>query len=416
MTDSKQSPSVPGTPELPVIHSDDETGDAHGTEETSHARETTVPPAAAPPDDTLTVMAGEDEGRVFTFGAGAVQLWIGRAPECEIVLRDRGVSRRHACIIRRRHRVMVRDNGAKNGTLVNQRRIVEHELRPGDEITLAPNVGLIFSPHRTLQPGDLPRTESDRVLAEKIHLERLESIAIMVAGVAHELNTPLGVANTANGMVSALADELRRGDCETDKIDELLTDLRASANLVGKNLERASELVRSFKRLSARDPSEELVHSDLGRIVRECVDSLGADAERRQVKIRMVWLDGTPFPWIGFAESLGSVLVQLIQNSLSYAYDGSAPGYIDIRIFDDGPRYRIELEDYGAGVVPSILGRIFEPFTTSRRDSGAMGMGLAIARNAMINLLRGSIKCTSKLGKGTKFVLTVPHVVPVTAE
>jgi signal transduction histidine kinase len=117
-------------------------------------------------------------------------------------------------------------------------------------------------------------------------------------------------------------------------------------------------------------------------------------------------------PWVGFPGHLSQVIMNLIQNALRYAYKPDAPGRVEIRISDTGDNYRIEFEDFGAGVPPEILPRIFEPFVTSGREFGGTGLGLAISQNIMTNLLKGQISCTTEVGKGTKFVLVVPHVVP----
>jgi signal transduction histidine kinase len=107
------------------------------------------------------------------------------------------------------------------------------------------------------------------------------------------------------------------------------------------------------------------------------------------------------------------VLVNLVQNTLRYAYPGdTADPRVDIRLSDGGEGYILEFEDHGAGVAPDIQPRMFEPFVTSTRGSGGTGLGLAISYNIMTNILRGKISFTTATGKGTKFVLTVPKVVP----
>jgi signal transduction histidine kinase len=233
----------------------------------------------------------------------------------------------------------------------------------------------------------------------------------MVTGVAHEINTPLGVANTANGMVVSLANEIRETPPGPD-LDGIIADLKEASGLLSKNLDRASRLVRSFKQLSASQLSDERTTTDLGSVVRDCLEAMSVETKKRNIPFHLHFPEDAQFRWVGFPGHLSQVLMNLVQNALRYAYKGDSPGHVDIRIADIGDSYRIEFEDYGAGVPPEILPRIFEPFVTSGREFGGTGLGLAISQNIMTNLLKGEISCTTELGKGTKFVLVVPHVVP----
>jgi signal transduction histidine kinase len=410
---------------LPKINTDeDDGGEGADGDSRSGATETSIAVAHVPTRKrrhTVTVMAGLDEGQVFPIEGNEV--WIGRGDDCTIVLTDRGVSRKHACVVRRDSGVYLKDNEAKNGTFVNNRRIAEQELQTGDEIQLGPNLCLLFSDitfGENVHSGKLARrTAREKLLADKIQRERVESIASMVAGVAHEINTPLGVANTANAMIAALAEEVRR-DPTSEKIDELLADLRASTGLVSKNLERASQLVQTFKQLSTHELADERLPCDLRAIVDECVGDLKADLARRGINVRLTFKpEADEFPWLGFQKSLRQVILQLFENVFRHAYeDGSEGGTVDIRVVQGraaraGSGYRLEFEDYGAGLPQEIVARMFEPFVTPRREKSGIGLGLAIVRNIVTNLLGGTIRCTSQRGTGTQFVIVLPREVPL---
>jgi signal transduction histidine kinase len=256
------------------------------------------------------------------------------------------------------------------------------------------------------------RVAREKLLNERMYVERIEGIANMVTGVAHEINTPLGVANTANGMILSLAEQIGRTTPGAE-LDELVADLKESTTLMAKNIARASNLIRSFKQLSASQLSDERISTELTSVVSDCVEAMSVETGRRMISIRTSWGDAT-FPWVGYPGHLSQVLVNLIQNTLRYAYKAEATGgVVDIRIQERGEVYILEYEDYGSGVPPEIHPRMFEPFVTSGRDRGGTGLGLAIVHNIMINLLRGQIACTTAAGKGTKFVLTIPRVVPL---
>jgi signal transduction histidine kinase/DNA-binding response OmpR family regulator len=272
----------------------------------------------------------------------------------------------------------------------------------------------LFMQNWTIAHGALllqQRVQREKMLNERMYIERIEGIANMVTGVAHEINTPLGVASTANGMISSLAADVAHTP-PGPKLDEILGDLKESTELLTKNLERASKLVRNFKQLSASQLCDERASLDLTSIILDCVGAMSVETKKRKVTVRSEWSKDRAYPWIGFPGHLSQVLVNLIQNTLRYAYRGEDSGVIDIRLVEEKGNYVLTFQDYGVGVDPDILPRMFEPFVTSGRSTGGTGLGLAISQNIMTNLLKGKISCTTEPGKGTKFTLVLPTVVP----
>jgi signal transduction histidine kinase/ActR/RegA family two-component response regulator len=253
------------------------------------------------------------------------------------------------------------------------------------------------------------RVAREKMLNERMYIERIEGIANMVTGVAHEINTPLGVANTANGMISSLAAEVARTP-PGPELDDILKDLAESTELMRKNLDRASRLVRSFKQLSSSQLADERCSCDIAGVIRDCIEAMSIETKKRKINIRTNWDQSAKFPWFGFPGHLSQVLVNFFQNALRYAYKGEASGDLDVRLFEEGETgYRIEFEDYGAGVPDDIFPKMFEPFVTSGREVGGTGLGLAITHNIITNLLNGEINVTTAVGKGTKFVVKVPR-------
>ncbi|MEZ0313684.1 MAG: ATP-binding protein [Myxococcota bacterium] len=254
------------------------------------------------------------------------------------------------------------------------------------------------------------RFARERMLREKMYFERLQSVATMVAGVAHELNTPLGIANTANSMVVTLAQQivqLKHGDSTGP---EIARDLEESCALLTKNLARAQTLIRSFKQLSASQLSDQRGEFDLVEVVRDCVESMTPELKKHSLKVDLS-APSSHLSWDGYPSHLSQVVLNMLQNVLRYAYPGAPGGRMDIRILEAGIGYRIEFEDYGNGVADDIMKNLFEPFVTSARGKGGTGLGLAIVHNIVTNLLDGSIKCTTAKGKGTKFTVEIPRAV-----
>lgn len=254
------------------------------------------------------------------------------------------------------------------------------------------------------------RVARDKMINERMYVERIESIANMVTGVAHEINTPLGIAMTANGMLVSLAEQIVQAP-KGPELDELVADLKESTRLLSNNLERASRLIRSFKQLSAGQLSDERTSCDMAAVINDCVEAMKIETSRRDISIHTNWGPADAFPWIGFGGHLSQVVINLIQNAVRYAYKAGTPGKIDLRLFNTANHYRLEFEDFGAGVPATIFPRMFEPFVTSARGQGGTGLGLAISHNIVTNLLQGQITATTKEGAGTKFVITVPKVV-----
>lgn len=374
---------------VPVIHEDE----AGGTNITKTSTQIS-PQAKAPGRDILTVNSGPNEGHVYALKMG--ETWIGRSDDCEIVLLGNGVSRRHACITVTRSRVVLRENLAKNGTFVNEERIIgERELKPGDEIQLGRKTSLVYS--RVHGLGSAGR-------------KRAQDIASMVAGVAHQINTPLGVAQTASALIESLAEELRRNPTG-EHVAELLGDLRASAGFVSKNIERTHELVKSFKQLSGHELTGDYREDDLVAIVRDSVDAARPVAEQQEITLVAHGLTETEFPWLGFPIAMGKVIEHLLQHRLRHAYEGRKGGVVDIRLKLAKARYRLEVEDYGVGIATEMAARIFDPFVSANHPAGTDGLGLAVVHMIVTTLFGGTITCTSIEGRGAKFVIMIPLAV-----
>jgi signal transduction histidine kinase/CheY-like chemotaxis protein len=260
------------------------------------------------------------------------------------------------------------------------------------------------------------RLSRERLLREKMYYDRLQSIATMVTGVAHELNTPLGVSNTAASMIVTCANAVGSAAPGTPQLKEVVDDLSSSAQLLMKNIARAHDLVKSFKQLSASQLSDQRATMNLFEIVRDCVSSMTPETKKKKIVIDIASNADDDLSWDGYPGHLTQVVVNFIQNSIRYAYPDGTGGKIDVRLkrLDDpkAAKFRIEFQDYGKGVSAEILPRLFEPFVTSGRSIGGSGLGLAISRNIVTNLLHGTIECHSKSGEGAKFTVDIPTVIP----
>ena len=260
------------------------------------------------------------------------------------------------------------------------------------------------------------RLARERMLREQMYYERLQSIATMVTGVAHELNTPLGVANTANGMISSLAERISSSEgSETERV-EMVDDLRQSCRLLSKNLQRAQGLVSSFKQLSSSQMAGERLECALMGVIHDCVESMQPQMRKSGVTGEVqVQTDDLP-AWDGYPGHLSQVIVNFIQNVLRYGRNEDGTGHFKVvlsgAVVGGAEGFRIEFSDSGKGVPPEILPRIFEPFVTSGRGKGGTGLGLAIVNNIVTELLGGTITVDSAPSRGTKFTIILPRSAP----
>lgn len=253
----------------------------------------------------------------------------------------------------------------------------------------------------------------DASLRERALRARSESIASMVAGIAHDVNTPLGVARTAGSIITDRVKEMLDDPPEDpEDLAEIRDDLREAIEMLNRNLTRAQQLIKSFKHLSASQLSSERKTVRINDIITDCVIVMRSDLERARVETKLDIDVDANYEWDGFPGHLGQVVVNLLQNSLRYAFEEGEGGKITVELHrnaeDNG--FVLRFTDDGKGVDPEILPRIFDPLVTSGHGKGGTGLGLAISRNIVVNLLGGTIQCNSTKGKGTTFTLTLPVV------
>ncbi|CAO3423830.1 PAS-domain containing protein [Azospirillum endophyticum] len=247
--------------------------------------------------------------------------------------------------------------------------------------------------------------------ASLIQAEKLASLAQLVAGVAHEVNTPIGVTLTAIshlaeqvGRIRALFEEsrIRRSDFQ-----DFLDVAWESTRMILSNVERAAGLIQSFKQVASDQASGERRLFDLSTYVDEVLLSLRPRLRRTRVTVELDIPAGLVVD--GYPGAFAQVLSNLIINALVHAYDEGETGRILLSAREQ-PAGWIEMRyaDDGKGIAADIRSRIFDPFFTTKRGTGASGLGLSICANIMTGTMRGSIALEEGGGKGTRFLLRFP--------
>ncbi|NGZ05664.1 MAG: GAF domain-containing protein [Magnetococcales bacterium] len=241
---------------------------------------------------------------------------------------------------------------------------------------------------------------------ELIASEKLASLGRLVAGIAHEVNTPIGVSYSA---ATQLLEECRAIDAmlAQDEVDveSLLTALRVVGEvsvLVVRNLHRASELIKSFKRASIDQSSEAVRDYKVCEVVGDVLMSLSNAFKKTAIEIRHECPEGLRV--IGIPGYLNQILTNLLLNSLTHGFDrGSEAGMIHLRFALVDGMLEFTYADTGAGMSEEVQAKAFEPFFTTNRKAGGSGLGLYICYNLITTKLRGSIQLRSAPGQGVCF-------------
>jgi len=257
----------------------------------------------------------------------------------------------------------------------------------------------------------------ERAKDDLIRTGKMAALGALVAGVAHELNTPIGngltVATTFEHRLAELGQSIASG-LRRSTLDEFMVDARAGMELLVRNLTRAGELVRSFKQVAVDQSSSQRREFSLAELISEIVLALNQQIRDKgcQVTVRVedgLIMDSYPGP-------LGQVLSGLITNALVHGFAGQRHGTLEIGGRSlSAQKLEIVVKDDGVGINPEDLKRLFDPFFTTRLGQGSSGLGLHIVENIVTSVLCGKVEVSSQIGQGAVFTLRLPMVVPSVA-
>jgi two-component system, NtrC family, sensor kinase len=243
-----------------------------------------------------------------------------------------------------------------------------------------------------------------------VEAEKMAALGALVAGVAHEINTPVGTSIT---LASTLRDEtqllttlIESGCLKRSLLNRYLEVATEISGLILSNLNRAGELVHSFKQVAVDQSSSERRNFKVKEYIQEVVVSISPQFKQHLFTVSITGDDAIKL--YSYPGSLAQVITNFINNSILHAYVPKQVGNIHIDIQQQGDRVIIKYSDDGSGIDPQIFSRIFDPFFTTARDKGGTGLGLHITYNIVTQKLQGSIDCESKMGKGSLFTLTLP--------
>ncbi|NRR29662.1 hybrid sensor histidine kinase/response regulator [Oxalobacteraceae bacterium] len=253
--------------------------------------------------------------------------------------------------------------------------------------------------------------------AEAARAERLAALGALVAGVAHELNTPIGnsllaasaLEDRSRGFMAGMAAGIRRSELEQYAVEVI-----HGAGLLVRNLQRATQLIDSFKQVSVDQASAQRRTFELGQLVRDMLTTLAPAMRSAAVALELDVQAGVAMD--SFPGALCQILGQLVRNALLHGFAPGTAGKLVVRagLLGASGMAELSVEDNGAGIAPEVLGRVFEPFFTTHLGQGSSGLGLHVVHNLVDNVLGGTIAVHSAPG-ATRFALRLPLDAPALA-
>lgn len=260
--------------------------------------------------------------------------------------------------------------------------------------------------NKNLESKIVEKTEDLKQAQEQlIFSEKMASLGSLVGGVAHEINTPIGIGVTGVSHLVETINELDKKYTNNTMTEEafknfLSTSLEIS-HLIHTNLVRAANLVKSFKQVAVDQISEEKRTFLLKEYLKEVLLSINSITKKKEIKINVICddnLEVTTYPG-----ALSQILTNLVMNSFIHGFRDKKEGEIDINISKNDKKLSIIYKDNGNGISENNLSKIFNPFFTTNREFGGSGLGLSVIYNIITKSLKGKISCESKINKGTEF-------------
>ncbi|OOE78288.1 ATP-binding protein [Salinivibrio sp. ML198] len=243
-----------------------------------------------------------------------------------------------------------------------------------------------------------------------VESEKLAALGSLVAGVAHEVNTPLGIAVTASSVIKDITHTLNQAFEEqtltSTQFASLIKQVNDSVVMLEHNLKRATHLIRDFKQTAVDQVSEALTEFD----VKQTIDALVASLHPETRKIPVTpEVSGEPdILMYSLPGVITQVVSNLVMNSINHAFDETDNPKITIEFERQGDHLYLCYQDNGCGVEQSLHHRIFEPFYTSKRGRGGSGLGLNLVFNLVKQKLGGELQFESAPGQGVKFMFLIP--------
>lgn len=261
------------------------------------------------------------------------------------------------------------------------------------------------------QQAEMALAQQQKMQNELVQIEKLAALGGLVAGVAHEVNTPIGVMLSAATHLKAETQKTHRAYQAGELSEEGLSDYFATAaqatQLMALNSQRAADLIQSFKRVAVDQTGGERRTFGIASYIDEVLQSLRPHLKKSPIQIHVdcppeLTMDSLP-------GAFSQVLTNLLMNALTHAFAPEQTGNVVIAVAEEGRHICLTFSDDGKGIAPELHTRVFEPFFTTRRASGGSGLGLHIVHSIVTQSLKGTLAFDSQVGEGTIFTLHLPR-------
>ncbi len=304
--------------------------------------------------------------------------------------------------------------------LVNKLPLLDAEGRVESIVTVALDIGERKRTEQEMREAKDSAEAALRNLRETqnslIEAEKLAALGRLVAGVAHEVNNPVGisltVASSLERKAALFGAEVARGEIRRSSLTDFLQASRDASSQLVANLNRAAELIASFKQVAADRNYSDQRTFDLGDLTEQVVMSLRPGLRKHRLTLNVecepnLTMNSYPGPY-------GQVLTNLFLNSVAHAFPEGRAGTVDIKVRAAGPDHvEIIFSDDGCGMGLDVRRRAFDPFFTTRRDQGGTGLGLHIVYSIVTSRLGGRLHLDSEPGHGTRVQMMLPRVAPL---
>ena len=245
---------------------------------------------------------------------------------------------------------------------------------------------------------------------ELVKAEKMASLGELVAGVAHEINTPLGVAVTgvsqAISQLNTLETHKNSGSLTASSFDQYILDNRNLLILMTEQLNVASTLIKNFKEVAVDQNNFDVRDLNLHDYLNKVFDTVKPKYKPTNIQLKLTCPQGINVSTRPGAFS--QVISNLLINALIHGYEKNDSGVVNVICSNDDDSVTISIEDDGVGIAEDNIEKIFDPFYTTKRGQGGSGLGLSIVFNIVTEALQGKIEVKSELGKGSQFVIEIP--------
>lgn len=369
----------------------------------------------------MTALTDAEE-KVKGFEAGCVDYVTKPIEGTELIARIRT----HLTIYRLRNKLETVNEGLEQRVLERTDELAQNNIKLRQEVAERKRAEEELSKHREHlevlveeRTRELKRSNLDLQVALKslkrtqkhlVESEKMASLAQLVMGIAHEVNTPLGIGITGSSAqkdrIGDLQLRYRNGTISRQKFEAFLDSAAHMEEMILKNLMRAGELIQHFKQIAVDPSSGSRKRFNLKEVIQSAMDHLKPQLESKKLLISVVC--GEELELSSYPGAISQIITNLMTNSLLHAFGENGNGEIRVDVETSGENTVLRYSDNGKGIPENHQNKIFDPFFTTKRGQGGMGLGLHIVYNLITQQLGGRIHCKSREGEGTTFIMTLP--------